>query len=215
MTYIYDVLLNFSDTEIIVEFFEWNNNDSIDHIKRIPLIRISSKSLNDLINNNIVVEKEFLDKIKDLTLMYKKTKNLEYAILITDLNKVIAIEFNKEGKIIAKSGLLLDEEEEIIDESYELKEEKLNYKIETKINNNNIFLTREEQKKQRYLLLELDNIVKENNRNKLNFLYQEIFLKDKLTFEEKYLKLKEDIEKNYTSKYNNLYETVRLTYIKK
>lgn len=214
MTYIYDVLLNFSDTERIVEFFEWNNNDSIDHIKRIPLIRISSKSLNDLINNNIVVEKEFLDKIKDLTLMYKKTKNLEYSILITDLNKVIAIEFNKEGKIIAKSGLLLDEEEEIIDESYDLKEEKLNYKIETKINNN-IFLTREEQKKQRYLLLELDNIVKENNRNKLNFLYQEIFLKDKLTFEEKYLKLKEDIEKNYTSKYNNLYEIVRLTYIKK
>ena len=214
MTYIYDVLLNFSDTERIVEFFEWNNNDSIDHIKRIPLIRISSKSLNDLINNNIVVEKEFLDKIKDLTLMYKKTKNLEYAVLITDLNKVIAFEFNKEGKIIAKSGLLLDEEEEIIEESYDLKEENLNYKIESKINNN-IFLTREEQKKQKYLLLELDNIVKENNKNKLNFLYHEIFLKDKLTFEEKYLKLKEDIEKNYTSKYNNLYEIVRLTYIKK
>lgn len=214
MTYIYDVLLNFSDTERIVEFFEWNNNDSIDHIKRIPLIRISSNAFNELINNNIIVEKEFLDKIQDSTWMYKKTKNLEYAVLITDLNKVIAFEFNKEGKIIAKSGLLLDEEEEIIEESYDLKEEKLNYKIESKINNN-IFLTREEQKKQKYLLLELDNIVKENNKNKLNFLYHEIFLKDKLTFEEKYLKLKEDIEKNYTSKYNNLYEIVRLTYIKK
>ena len=214
MTYIYDVLLNFSDTERIVEFFEWNNNDSIDHIKRIPLIRISSNAFNELINNNIVVEKEFLDKIQDSTWMYKKTKNLEYAVLITDLNKVIAFEFNKEGKIIAKSGLLLDEEEEIIEESYDLKEEKLNYKIESKINNN-IFLTREEQKKQKYLLLELDNIVKENNKNKLNFLYHEIFLKDKLTFEEKYLKLKEDIEKNYTSKYNNLNEIVRLTYIKK
>lgn len=214
MTYIYDVLLNFSDTERIVEFFEWNNNDSIDHIKRIPLIRISSNAFNELINNNIVVEKEFLDKIQDSTWMYKKTKNLEYAVLITDLNKVIAFEFNKEGKIIAKSGLLLDEEEEIIEESYDLKEENLNYKIESKINNN-IFLTREEQKKQKYLLLELDNIVKENNKNKLNFLYHEIFLKDKLTFEEKYLKLKEDIEKNYTSKYNNLYEIVRLTYIKK
>ena len=214
MTYIYDVLLNFSDTERIVEFFEWNNNDSIDHIKRIPLIRISSNAFNELINNNIVVEKELLDKIQDSTWMYKKTKNLEYAVLITDLNKVIAFEFNKEGKIIAKSGLLLDEEEEIIEESYDLKEENLNYKIESKINNN-IFLTREEQKKQKYLLLELDNIVKENNKNKLNFLYHEIFLKDKLTFEEKYLKLKEDIEKNYTSKYNNLYEIVRLTYIKK
>ena len=174
----------------------------------------SSNTFNELINNNIVVEKEFLDKIQDSTWMYKKTKNLEYAVLITDLNKVIAFEFNKEGKIIAKSGLLLDEEEEIIEESYDLKEENLNYKIESKINNN-IFLTREEQKKQKYLLLELDNIVKENNKNKLNFLYHEIFLKDKLTFEEKYLKLKEDIEKNYTSKYNNLYEIVRLTYIKK
>ena len=136
MTYIYDGLLNFSDTERIVEFFEWNNNDSIDHIKRIPLIRISSNAFNELINNNIVVEKEFLDKIQDSTWMYKKTKNLEYAVLITDLNKVIAFEFNKEGKIIAKSGLLLDEEEEIIEESYDLKEEKLNYKIESKINNN-------------------------------------------------------------------------------
>ena len=133
MTYIYDVLLNFSDTERIVEFFEWNNNDSIDHIKRIPLIRISSNTFNELINNNIVVEKEFLDKIQDSTWMYKKTKNLEYAVLITDLNKVIAFEFNKEGKIIAKSGLLLDEEEEIIEESYDLKEENLNYKIESKL----------------------------------------------------------------------------------
>ena len=52
--------------------------------------------------------------------------------------------------------------------------------------------------------------------NKIEFVpYEEVFSKDKLSFFERYQKIIEDIEKNYTSKYNELYEIVRLTYIKK
>ena len=53
MNYIYDVVLNFQDD--LIEFYEWSSEDTIDHIKRIPIFRISSQNLNDLINKNIVI----------------------------------------------------------------------------------------------------------------------------------------------------------------
>ena len=133
MTYVYDVLLNFTDENKIIEFFEWDNDDIIEHVKKIPIMRVSSKKIIDIINNEIMVEKEFLERIKNNTTLYKKTKNLQYAVLISDLNRVIGIEFDKEGKIISKSSLLLDEEEEIIEECLDIKEENLNYKIIKKI----------------------------------------------------------------------------------
>lgn len=214
MTYIYDVLLNFTDDKKLIEFFEWDQDDTLEHIKRIPLVRISSKQLNDFLNYNVKVDKTFLDKIKGTTIMYRKTKNLEYSVLLSDLNKVVAVEFNKKGEIISRSSLLLDEEEEIIEESFDIKEEQIPYIVESKIKTNH-FLTRTELKKQRYLLKELENLHQEKEHEKLTYLYEEIYKKDNLSLDEKYLKLKLDIEENYSNKYNYLYEIVRLTYIKK
>ena len=94
MTYTYDVLLNFTDDNRIIEFFEWENEDILDHVKKIPLVRVSSKQLEELSNYNVIIDKTFLEKIRNITISYKKTKNLEYATLISDLNKVIALEFN-------------------------------------------------------------------------------------------------------------------------
>lgn len=214
MTYIYDVLLNFTDYHRIIEFFEWSCEDTLEHIKRIPLIRISSKQLNELIINNVKVEKFFLEKIKGCTLMYRKTKNLEYSLLVSDLNKVIALELNSKGEIISRSGLLLDEEEEIIEETYDLKEEQIPYVIQSKLKKDH-FLTRNEQKKQRYLLKEIENLYKDQNKDKLNYLYEEMYEKDNLSLYEKYIKIKEDLENNYSSLHNYLYDIVRLSYIKK
>lgn len=214
MTYVYDVLLNFTDENKIIEFFEWDNDDIIEHVKKIPIMRVSSKILIDIINNEIMVEKEFLERIKNNTTLYKKTKNLQYAVLISDLNRVIGIEFDKEGKIISKSSLLLDEEEEIIEECLDIKEENLNYKIIKKIEKEN-YLTRNETKKRRYLLKEIDNLYKEKDIDKLTYLYEELYKKDDTTFPEKYFKIKLDLEQNYSKKHDELYNIVRLTYIKK
>lgn len=214
MTYIYDVLLNFTDDERIVEFFEWEEDDNPEHIKRIPLIRVSTKVLDDLLNKRVRVEKQFLDKIKGETSLYKKSKDLEYATLISDLNKVIGLEFNENGEVISRSSLLLDEEEELLDECLDLREETITYKVLTKYKKE-LFLTRQEIKKKRYLLKEMDNIYKENNIDKLTFLYEELFKKDELSFYDKYLRIKTDIEDNFSQKHNKLYDIVRLTYIKK
>lgn len=214
MTYIYDVILNFTDDTRIIEFFEWTTDDIIEHVKKIPLVRVSSKQLSELISNNVIIEKSFLERIKGSTTLYKKTKNLQYAVLISDLNKVIGLEFNNKGEIISRSSLLLDEEEEIIEECYDLKQEELSYVLKGD-EKKDIFLTRAEAKKKRYLLKEMENLYKEKNIEKLTYLYEELYKKDSLSFQEKYLKIKADIENNYSEVHNTLYEIVRLTYIKK
>lgn len=214
MTYIYDVLLNFTEQNNPIEFFEWNKDDTLEHIKRIPLIKVSSKTLNDFTKYNIQVDKSLLDRIKETTIMYRKTKDLDYALLLSDTNRVVAFEFNKKGEIISRSSLLLDEEEEIIEESYDEKEEQLLYKKLNKLSQEN-FLTRTEKNHQNYLLKEIDFLYKEKYKEKLQYLYEEIYSKDNLTIEEKYLKLKQDLLQKYTNKFEQLYKIVRLTYIKK
>lgn len=214
MTYIYDVLLNFTDENRIIEFFEWEKEDILEHVKKIPIMRVSSKTLKDLVTYNIKVEKSFLERIKDITTLYKKTKNLQFALLISDLNRVIGIEFNKDGEIISRSSLLLDEEEEIIEECCDIKEEKLEYTLKNKLQKDNL-LTRSENKKRRYLLKEIENLYKDQCVDKLTYLYDELYKKDNTTFQEKYLKIKVDLEENYSKIHNDLYDIVRLSYIKK
>lgn len=214
MTYIYDVLLNFTEDERVYEFFEWEKDDEVEHIKRIPLYRVSTKSLEEILTHNIILNIDFLEEIKDKTLSYKKNINLEYAMLVTDLNKIIALEFNNKGKIIARSNLLLDEEEEIIEEAYDVLEEKIIYTLDNKIKRTS-FLTRKEEKQQKYLIQEINYLYKEKLYDKLNFLYNELYTKDNIPIDKKYEILIQDLTNNYNYKHNNLYEIVRLTYTKK
>ena len=51
MNYIYDILLNFND--IYYDFYEWNISDNIEHIRKIPLFKISIKDMITIKNNYI------------------------------------------------------------------------------------------------------------------------------------------------------------------
>lgn len=214
MNYIYDILLNFTDSDRLIEFYEWSEKDCFDHIKRMPIYRISSKQMQEIFENKIVASKELLDEIKSQTISYKNKKDIKYGLLISDLNKAIALEFSNKGNIISKSSLLLDEEEDIMEEARALDETTLAYKIiePYKID---YYLTREETFKKNYLLKELDYIKKIKDYDKLTYLYEEVFKKDNLSFEEKLSRLIESIKNNYNNKHNELYEIVRLTYTKK
>ena len=213
MIYIYDVLLNFTD-ERLIEYFEWSKNDLVENIKKIPIFRVSSNTLNELVNYNVKLDKKIISRIKNQTTTYKRTTDLEYACLFTDLNRVIGIEFNHEGEILCRSGLLLDEEEDIIMECFNEPEEQLEYEIKEKIERQ-LFYTRNEIKKRNYILKELNIVYKEKDKDKLNYLFKEVYGNKRLSFENKYLKLKKDLSENYTSKFNSLYEILKLTYTKK
>lgn len=214
MAYVYDILVNFNDTNRLVEFFEWSDDDIIEHLKRIPLFRVNSNVIEDFYNSRVVVSKDFLEDIYNLTVSYKNKDNIMYACIFSDSNKAIAVEFNKEGLVICKSSFLLDEEDEILDTAYDMDTCNIDYEC-VDLFDIDYYLTREEITRKNYLILEFDNLFKDNELDKFNYLYEEVFSTDKLNFNERYNKIIKDIELNYSDKYNELYNIVRLSYSKK
>ena len=57
MTYIYDITLNFNET--LYDFFEWNSSDSLKHIRKIPIFKVS----NDTFLNMLMYEAQISDDI--------------------------------------------------------------------------------------------------------------------------------------------------------
>ncbi len=214
MTCIYDILLNFLDNDNLIDFYEWSSEDTLEHIKKIYLFKVSTNTLKDFLNYKIKVDKSFLLRIEDKTTLYKGKNTLKYACLFTDMNKVIAFEFLETGEVIAKSSLLLDEEDDIIMETTNLEEETISYQKLDKYPKET-FLTRQEQFKRKYLLKEITSSYKDKNFDKILYYYEEVFEKDNKTLQEKYQLLLNDIKNNYNNKYDLLYDIVRLSYTNK
>lgn len=214
MIYVYDLLLNFQDTGRLVEFFEWSDQDVLEHIKKIPLFRINSIDMDNICYGTVKFDSTFLGKIKFKTLLYKKKKAITYAALFCDLNRAVAVEISKQGEVIAKSCLLLDEEEDVIDNSQDLEVFDVSYKV-LKREDNFTFLTRSEEFQQRYLYQELKSLFEQRDVDKLTYLYEEVFGHDDSLFDYKYERLIEGVSKSFDRRYQNLYEVVRLSYSKK
>jgi len=154
MLNVYDIVLNLLDGNRIYEPFEWSNKDNIEHIKKIPMVRISSNFLSDIILNNVTVNKDFLQSIYRKAEVYsdKGTNVIDYACLFTDTYKIVGVEFDKSGRALFKSYLLLDEEEEILELSNEIKLNKIEYKVSKK-SNECLFLTRNEEFKRNFYII--------------------------------------------------------------
>ena len=72
MNYYYDILLNFQ--EKYYWFYEWDQNDNIDFIKKIPIFHVDSKTYIELLTKKISLNKEFLNSIENKTKL--KSKNI-------------------------------------------------------------------------------------------------------------------------------------------
>lgn len=213
MLYIYDILVNFTDKDRIYEFFEWSNNDFIENIKKIPLIRVNNETFADLIYHDIIVSPEFLEIIKDKTATYKET--IQYACLICNSDRCYALEFNERGDILFKSSLLLDEEEEIVECSKKLSEMKIDYTINKKINIENSTLTRKEETDINLIRRDLMSAYQSEDYEKLNYLYEEVYGIDENEIEEKYHKLLNSIEEGSSQNLKKLVHIINLTNKKK
>lgn len=199
MVYIYDIVLNFNKEKL--EIFEWLEKDDIKYIKKIPLYKVSSNMLKDIINNDVKIDINFCNKIKD---------NM---FLVSNDKLVLGILINNKGIIEKVSSLLLDEEEEVLKVSERLNEEVILYQI-INAKENKLYLTRKEKDMVEELKKELAYLYNNNKIDKLNYYYYEYFNLVSNNKEEVYQSLINSL-KNLNSKHIKLYEITKLSYQKK
>lgn len=213
MNYYYDIILNWSEI-IPYSFYEWNDYDYLELIKKIPLIKIKHKSLIDIWNNNIKINSNFLSIIKDKTLVSGKNSicKINYACLFTDNKNVIAIEFNENGESINRSKLLLDDEMNVLEISYSLKEEEMEYEIIGKLVENKDLRQVSEAKK--LIVLEINNLYQNKDLSKLRYLYYEYKGEKSTDIEKIYNTLKEELETSFNEDFFRIYDIIKLSYHK-
>lgn len=206
MNFYYDIIVNFQENNYM--FYEWEDDDVLDCIKKIPLIQVTTKTLKDLVNNNFMVDKEFLTSI------HKKTKlkngTLEYAALFASKNGALVVEFAQDGSSIARSYLQVIDECHIQDILYTLPTDKLNYKIINKIIENKGI--RKEEIIKKFINLELNTLYKNKDLEKIVFLYNEWFLKTKSNVAEMIHDMQNKLKSGITDVEVKIYELIKLSY---
>lgn len=192
MKNIYDILVNFK--KIPYEFYEWNKEDDVKHVKKMPSIKVSDSALYDIFYNDTVVSKNFLDQIKDKTEIFfgRTIKKVKYACLIYNDDVALSILLNDNGEIIGKSKLLFDEEEDVLKEDVPVKEIDYNIiKKSKKISG----LTRREEKIVLLLSKYLDKIHESKKNDEIKYMYFECFNKVEEDNEKAYKNLKNEVLK--------------------
>lgn len=192
MKNIYDILVNFK--KIPYEFYEWNKEDDVKHVKKMPSIKVSDSALYDIFYNDSVVSKNFLDQIKDKTEIFfgRTVKKVKYACVIYNDDVALSILLNDNGEIIGKSKLLFDEEEDVLKEDVPVKEIDYNIiKKSKKISG----LTRRETKIVLLLSKYLDKIHESKKNDEIKYMYFECFNKVEEDNEKAYKNLKNEVLK--------------------
>lgn len=192
MTYIYDILLNFQKQ--YYDFYEWNQNDEITHVRKVPLFLISQNDFNLLKISTVQFDKSFCEKIFNKTEKFKKINIclLNYVFLVSDGKEVMAIKLGKNGVITHKSSLLLDEADEVTELATDLNQYKLLYKIiKSEIYN---FQTRKEKEDSEKLDKLLVNLYNHKDDDKIFFLYLDCFEKKETDINKAFQKLEYEIK---------------------
>ena len=204
MNYVYDILLNFHFTYF--DFYDWNVEDKFSHIRRIPIFKISSKKLKDIIYNDVKFNSDFLFKIKNLTEVFKKNDvhNILYSCLLCDERKVVGIKCDIDGNVTGRSDLLIDEQCDVMSVVDRYKEYDIDYHI-IKKNEVDFFKTRKDILLSMYLI----NEIKKQSTERLMYLMYEYdknyCYKDR---DELIKKLTEIVKKNDFEKINRFIQLI-------
>ena len=206
MNFIYDILLNYND--LLYDFFDWNMNDKITHIRKIPLFKVSADIFSKVKNNKVKLDMNFLENIYNKTEIFKnhKVEKLEYAFLISDGLDTFSVVLDKNGNSIKYSSLLLDENDEVLEVCERLEEKNIKFKI-IKKHDQKIYFTRKDVDMINYIRKELKTI---KDDEKAKYIYYELF--DKKSDDIKYIKEEfKKVIKNIDDKfYLKIYNLLKL-----
>lgn len=202
MNFIYDIVLNFNKD--FYNFFEWNKNDNVINVKKIPIFLIDNDTFTSMKYDNVIVSKDFIDLIRDKTYTYTRSK-LGISCLVSNNKEVIAVLFNDNGNLIKRSSLMLDEEEEVLDEIENDSLYKISIIKRRKVNIENV--NRNIKEKKDFLIKYINE---EKNDINLKYLYYDYFEKDENNIKTIKNDLIKEIKNNWNKKLNNFYNTVKI-----
>lgn len=207
MNYYYDIRLNLK-RENIDSFYEWEQNDNIKHYKKVLLFKVDTKTIQELVNYHIIFDKSFLDEVKNKGIEYLDNELVivPYIFIVSDGKASMAILQDKD--IIYKSNLLIDDDLNILEMVYSLKQKKIPYTIKKSMLKKK-FLRQEKETKEK-LLKELDNLYKNKHSDILKYIYYELFNKQNNNIKEIYLELKYDINNNFGNSHYEIYDLIVL-----
>ena len=206
MNFYYDIVVNFQENNYT--FYEWAESDVLEYIKRVPIFQVTTKVLRDLINNNIEVDKEFLDSIYNKTKLKKGF--LEYVSLFVSKNGAIVLEFASDGKVIARSGLQVNDECNVMEVIYTLPIFRLEYKVLNRLELNKDL--RLESTIKDFINLEINTLYKNKEWEKIVFLYNEWFLKSNPNVGEMVQEMQNRLKGEITDREFRIYNLIKLSY---
>ena len=127
MYYYYDILLNFGNDNELYSFYEWEKDDALEFIKKIPLFRVSTETILDHLQYQIKYEKDIVELIKNKAVIKSSNSTLENLMVISDNKNALALELDENGKVISRSNLLLNDEENLLEMLVAMNETNFNY----------------------------------------------------------------------------------------
>lgn len=213
MNYYYDVILNW-DEEEAVSFYEWEDKDPLEYIKKIPVFRVSSQEFSAILEYHGSLDSNFLEQIHGKTALNEKgiLKVIDYAALLSDTKNTIAIECDSKGKIISMSRLLVEDELNVCEMIFGLQETHLLFTKETERQKSNML--RYEKEAKHILKQEIETLYETNFKSKLTYLFLEWFgytIDDTLKMKEMML---DALRKPMNPTMHHIYDLILLSYKK-
>lgn len=206
MNYYYDIVLNFLEDSY--EFYDVCESDAFEYIKKIPLFQVDNQFIKDIVSNNIVINKTFLDSLHNKTTT--KDGSLEYAAIFADKNNVLALEFSNTGKILSRSNLTLEDELNVIEIIYTIDITKIEYELgELLIINKPLRVVTNIK---RLITTEIDKLYNDKNISKMEFLYLEWFNETCTDIDIIYNKMKKSLEDSIGKKEEDISNIIKLSY---
>ncbi len=200
MNYTYDIYLNFN--KIPYDFFDWNKNDKLLHIKKIPTIKVNTELFKKIMSSEFIIDKDLLLFINNKTELFSNKNNIN-GILFTNNEDIITVLFDNNGKSIKKSFLYIDEELDVLEEMKQLKEKEI--KVTFIKSETNRIETRKQTIMKRFIKSELSK----NDIDRLKYIYYECFGKI-LKSERKILSELNNLQAN-SKEFKKMYDVLLLT----
>lgn len=175
MEYYYDIYLNFYDYPL--NYYEWDDDDALERIMKIPLIRINN--IKDLIAYNIRIDCEY-----DYLLVSDGINALALEIIDSEIAYLSFLSYDDEFNVNAIARTL----------------PLTNLKI-TKLSKRHIpHHNRQDEINKKIILKSIENL----NPDLLKYLYYYLFHKESNNISKICEKITKDIETNYNDKYEKI-----------